>query len=396
MNVAFIPVRGGSKSIPLKNIKIINGKPLIYWTAVAASGCEYIDKVYVATDSDAIRDTVNSLNIPKVEVIDRDPATATDTASTESAMLDFASRFDFDNIVLVQATSPMLTAEDINGGFELYNMPGTDSVLSTVRQKRFNWTNDAEGFASPLNYDYMHRPRRQEFDGYMTENGAFYITSKERLLATGNRISGNIRAYEMPEDTFYEIDEPSDFEIIEGMMQKHRKTPKEEKLIKLFLTDCDGCLTDGGMYYTPDGDTMKRFNAKDGMGISLLRQSGIITGIITGENSQIVAQRAKKLSMEEVHLGIKDKVSCVKEICTRLGIDMSEVAYLGDDINDVAVMKEVGYAFSVPNAEENVKPYARFISSRCGGYGAVRDVAEEILRINGKAENDFDMHNNAQ
>ena len=90
MNVAFIPVRGGSKSIPLKNIKIINGRPLIYWTAAAASGCRYIDKVYVATDSEEIRRTVEAFNLDKVEVIDRDPATATDTASTEMAMEDFA------------------------------------------------------------------------------------------------------------------------------------------------------------------------------------------------------------------------------------------------------------------------------------------------------------------
>lgn len=384
MNVAFIPVRGGSKSIPLKNIKTINGQPLIYWTAKAASECAYIDKVYVATDSDAIRDTVNALNIPRVEVIGRDPQTATDTASTESAMLDFAAKYDFDNIVLVQATSPLLTGEDLTGGFELFLAEGTDSVLSVVRQKRFNWINDGEGYAAPVNYDYMHRPRRQEFDGYLTENGAFYITSKERLLKTGNRISGRIRAYEMCEDSFYEIDEPSDFQIIESIMARRRRT-EPKNAIRLFLTDSDGCLTDGGMYYSADGDTMKRFNAKDGMGISLLRKQGIITGIVTGENSEIVAKRALKLSMEEVHLGIKDKLSCIKEICNRLSIDLSEVAYVGDDINDVEVMKAVGYPFSVPNAEESVKPYASFISARPGGYGAVRDIAEEILRINGKA-----------
>ena len=384
MNVAFIPVRGGSKSIPLKNIKIINGQPLIYWTAKAASECTYIDKVYVATDSDAIRDTVNALNIPGVEVIGRDPQTATDTASTESAMLDFAAKYDFDNIVLVQATSPLLTGEDLTGGFELFLAEGTDSVLSVVRQKRFNWINDGEGYAAPVNYDYMHRPRRQEFDGYLTENGAFYITSKERLLKTGNRISGRIRAYEMCEDSFYAIDEPSDFQLIESIMARRRRT-EPKNAIRLFLTDSDGCLTDGGMYYSADGDTMKRFNAKDGMGISLLRKQGIITGIVTGENSEIVAKRALKLSMEEVHLGIKDKLSCIKEICNRLSIDLSEVAYVGDDINDVEVMKAVGYPFSVPNAEESVKPYASFISARPGGYGAVRDIAEEILRINGKA-----------
>lgn len=384
MNVAFIPVRGGSKSIPLKNIKIINGRPLIYWTAAAASGCRYIDKVYVATDSEEIRRTVEAFNLDKVEVIDRDPATATDTASTEMAMEDFASRYEFDNIVLVQATSPLLTSDDLDGGFELFMQPDTDSVLSAVPQKRFNWSVDGSGYASPINYDYMHRPRRQEFDGYLTENGAFYITSRAGFEQSHNRLSGRIRAYSMNEDTFFEIDEPSDFAIIGQLMQRKASVARKTERISLFLTDSDGCLTDGGMYYSPDGDMLKKFNAKDGMGISLLHKAGIITGIVTGENTQIVAGRAAKLSMEEVHLGIKNKLECVKEICNRLGIELSQTAYVGDDINDIEVMDSVGYAISVPNAEESVKKHAGYITPRSGGFGAVRDAAEKILEINGQ------------
>lgn len=386
MNAAFIPVRGGSKSIPLKNIKMINGRPLIYWTAKAASECRYIDKVYIATDSDVIKDTVNRMGLPKVLVIGRDPSTATDTASTESAMEDFARRYDFDNIVLVQATSPLLTAKDLDGGFELFMQPDTDSVLSAVRQKRFNWKIDAAGYAVPVNYDYRYRPRRQEFDGYLTENGAFYITSRAAFEASRNRMSGRIRAYEMDGDTFFEIDEPSDFEIIDMLMKKHTQGKKQNRKIKLFLTDSDGCLTDGGMYYNQDGDAMKRFNAKDGMGISMLRKAGIVTGIVTGENSLIVAQRASKLSMEEVHLGIGDKLTCVKEICARLGIGMEETAYVGDDINDIEVLDNVGYPFSVPNAESSVKTHAVYISSRSGGNGAIRDIAEKIIEINGQVK----------
>lgn len=138
-------------------------------------------------------------------------------------------------------------------------------------------------------------------------------------------------------------------------MQRKASVARKTERIRLFLTDSDGCLTDGGMYYSPDGDMLKKFNAKDGMGISLLHKAGIITGIVTGENTQIVAGRAAKLSMEEVHLGIKNKLECVKEICNRLGIELSQTAYVGDDINDIEVMDSVGYAISVPNAEESVK-----------------------------------------
>ena len=188
MNVAFIPVRGGSKSIPLKNIKPMCGKPLVYWTVAAACGCAKIDKVYVATDSEKIRETLLEVKqqeeneaFQKLEVIGRSAESASDTASTEFAMLEFANEHAFDHIVLIQATSPLLTAEDLDRGFALYEEEDTDSVLSVVRQKRFNWNVAEDGTAQALNYDYFHRPRRQEFDGYCVENGAFYITSKERL-----------------------------------------------------------------------------------------------------------------------------------------------------------------------------------------------------------------------
>lgn len=217
--VAFIPVRGGSKSIPLKNIKEINGMPLVYWTVKAASDCQFIDEVYVATDSDIIRSTVNSFGLDKVQVIERSEESASDTASTESAMLEFAEKVEFDNIVLIQATSPLLKYTDLDRGFVYFFEEGTDSVMSVVRQKRFIWE-ERGGFVEPINYDYMHRPRRQDFDGFLVENGAFYINSKKALLLNGNRLSGRIRAVEMREESYFEIDEPSDWIIVEKLMKQ--------------------------------------------------------------------------------------------------------------------------------------------------------------------------------
>lgn len=223
MNVAFIPVRGGSKSIPLKNIKIINGKPLVYWTVKAASACRSIDQVFVATDNETIKHVVESFAIPKTQVIGRSAESASDTASTESAMLEFAMSYDFDNIVLIQATNPLLCAEDLEGGFKVFEETSVDSVLSVVRQKRFNWRIKGNGMAEPTNYDVFHRPRRQEFDGYLVENGAYYISSKKALLESQNRLSGNIKTYEMNEATYFEIDEPSDWTIIEHQLKKRTK-----------------------------------------------------------------------------------------------------------------------------------------------------------------------------
>lgn len=219
MNVAFIPVRGGSKSIPLKNIREIAGRPLVYWTAKAANDCRDIDRVYICTDSDTIRETVEGLGFEKICVIGRSPESATDTATTESVMLEFAESHEFATIVLIQATSPLLTSADLEGGFLEYRKPDTDSVLSVVRQKRFHWAENKKGFIVPTNYDVFHRPRRQEFEGYFVENGAFYITSRRALLESGNRVSGNMRAYEMDEASYFEIDEPGDWIIIENLLK---------------------------------------------------------------------------------------------------------------------------------------------------------------------------------
>lgn len=380
MNIAFIPVRGGSKSIPLKNIKPLCGKPLVYWTVKAACDCKSIDSVYVSTDSEAIRRTVDGFGFSKVTVISRSASTACDTASTESAMLEFAENYQFDTIALIQATSPLLTSKDLDGGFSLYESENTDSVLSVVRQKRFNWKLNSDNSASPSNYDPFNRPRRQEFDGYLVENGAFYITSRKILTEKKNRIGGIIRAYEMPEDTFFEIDEPSDWTIIEMMMKRRLASEIEMPEIKLFLTDCDGCLTDAGMYYSEHGDEMKKFNTKDGAGFGLLRQKGILTGIITGEDVELNRRRAEKLHLDVIESGIKDKAPVLKKICEKFGVSPENTLYVGDDLPDIGAMEAAGFSACPADAVEEVRAAADYVAKSKGGEGVIRELADMVLK----------------
>ena len=385
MNVAFIPVRGGSKSIPLKNIKEINGKPLVYWTVRAACDCKYIDTVYVATDSEAIKNVVESFGFSKVKVIGRSEESSSDTASTESAMLEFADSYKFENIVLVQATSPLLTGEDLDRGFEVFFQPETDSVLSAVKQKRFQWSIKADGNATATNYDVFARPRRQDYEGYFVENGAFYITRRLDLIKHKNRISGNIKIVEMNEDTFFEIDEPSDWIVIEALMKK-KDLPKDKDSIckfsydiKMFLTDCDGCLTDGGMYYSENGDELKKFNTRDGKGFELLRNAGIVVGIVTSEDVQLVRNRAKKMRLDIVECGVTDKLKLVKKLAQQYGIGLEQIVYLGDDVNDLEVIQQVGFGCSVADGMPQVKSAAKYITHVRGGEGAIREITERIL-----------------
>lgn len=149
--------------------------------------------------------------------------------------------------------------------------------------------------------------------------------------------------------------------------------------IKMFLTDCDGCLTDGGMFYSEKGDEMKRFNALDGMGFRLLNEQGILTGVITGEKKELNRRRGKKLCLDILEQGIQDKRKTVENLCVKHGIDMENVAYIGDDINDLEVIKAVGFGCSVANGITAVKKAAKYVTVKEGGYGAVREVIDLIL-----------------
>lgn len=150
--------------------------------------------------------------------------------------------------------------------------------------------------------------------------------------------------------------------------------------IKLFAMDVDGVLTDGGMYYSEQGEVLKKFNTRDGMGIELLRKNGIIPAIITQEESKIVLKRAEKLKVEEVHVGIGDKLQLMKELAQKYKLTLNEVAYIGDDINDLAVLREVGLSFAPSDAMPEVKQIVHQVLTRKGGAGAVREAVYLILQ----------------
>jgi 3-deoxy-D-manno-octulosonate 8-phosphate phosphatase (KDO 8-P phosphatase) len=151
--------------------------------------------------------------------------------------------------------------------------------------------------------------------------------------------------------------------------------------LKLVFTDCDGVLTDGGVYYSEQGEQFKRFSIRDGMGVERLRTlAGIETAIITGELSGSVRKRAEKLGIVECHLGSKDKAATVRSILARRGLSRLEVAYVGDDVNDLPAFAVVGLTACPGDAMDEVKAVADVVLDRRGGDGAFRELAEIILK----------------
>ena len=152
------------------------------------------------------------------------------------------------------------------------------------------------------------------------------------------------------------------------------------KNIKLLATDIDGVWTDAKMYYTEEGDYIKAFSTYDGMATSLLKDKGIEIAILTSENSKIVQERAKKLNIKYVYINDKEKLLRIKYLCNRLGISLDEVAYIGDDLNDLDVLKNVGIS-AMPINSPILNQYAPdYVTKRAGGNGAFREFADLILQ----------------
>jgi N-acylneuraminate cytidylyltransferase len=380
MNIAFIPARCGSKSIKFKNIKLFCNKPLIYWNLKALHQSAYIDEIVVATDCDKIKETVKSFDFKKVRVYDRDKSNAQDNSSTESVILEFLQKENYndkDNFILVQATSPLTETKDFEEALVKIKSDNSDSLLTCVRVKRFLWNDSNE----PINYNFDKRPRRQDFSGVLIENGAFYINSVSNIISSKNRLSGKISIYEMEEYKYIEIDEDDDWIIAENIMKKYSKVHNDRKKIKVFLSDVDGTLTDAGMYYSESGEELKKFNTRDGKGFELLKKKGIKVGIITSENTSIVEKRARKLKVDFLFQGLehKGKLNAAIEICKNEGISLEEIAYIGDDINCIELLENVGLAACPSDACIKVKSIENIIILNSkGGDGCVREFVDLI------------------
>lgn len=375
--VAFIPVRGGSKSIPGKNIKSFCGKPLVYWNLQSLQNSN-VDEIIVATDSDEIKEVVKSFRFSKVKIYDRKDENAQYTSSTESVILEYINYSNLSDsaiFMLVQATSPFTQTQHFNEGLNLFL--NHDAVLSCCESKRFFWKD-----GKALNYDIYNRPRRQDLEGTLVENGAFYISSVKDIKESKNRISGDIGVLQMPEYTFTEIDEPEDWIIAESIMKKFvlKKNTSDFSKIKIFLSDVDGVLTDAGMYYTETGDEFKKFCTYDGMGFQLLQKTGVKVGILTTEDRDLNRRRARKLGLDFDFHGAKDKLQIVKDLCKEENITIDEVAYIGDDVNCFGLLSHVGIAACPNNAVPKIKAIPNIIHlQRNGGDGVVREFVELIL-----------------
>ncbi|MBN2645168.1 MAG: HAD family hydrolase [Desulfuromonadaceae bacterium] len=154
--------------------------------------------------------------------------------------------------------------------------------------------------------------------------------------------------------------------------------------IRLLLLDVDGVMTDGRIIYDNQGVETKMFHVRDGHGLKLLQRAGVQVGIITGRESQVVIKRAQELGIEYLYQGAKNKLECYEDILRRTGLSDEQIAYVGDDLVDLPVLRRVGFAVAVADGVEEIRPYVDYVTSRCGGCGAVREVCDLLLKQSGR------------
>jgi YrbI family 3-deoxy-D-manno-octulosonate 8-phosphate phosphatase len=380
--VCIIPARGGSKVIPEKNIQPIAGKPLLAYSIEHAKQTPAITRVIISTDDPEIAAVAKEYG---AEVIWRPAEISSDTATSESALLhvldylrDIES-YEPDLVVFLQATSPLRQPNDIQNAIELLQREGADSLFSACRLHGLVWRREDNKLKS-LSYDYRSRKRRQESPEDIVENGSIYIFRPWVLRKFNNRLGGKIAVYYMNVLDSFQIDEPEDLELIEQLLilrQPRRKVPSL-KAVRLLVIDFDGVMTDNRVLVHQNGTEAVWCYRGDGLGIMRLKEVGVEVIVLSTETNPVVVARCRKLGISCIQ-SCEKKIIELKRIVQQRSLRKDQVAYIGNDVNDIECMQWVGVPIAVADAVPEVRAMSCWVTTRRGGEGAVREVCDLII-----------------
>lgn len=380
--VAVIPARGGSKGVPRKNVRRVGGVPLVARAIAAARATASIERVFVSTDDQEIAAVAQEWG---AHVIARPAELADDEASSESVLLHALDALEDQGIipevlVFLQATSPFIDPRDIDVAIDLVAANEHDCVFSAIETYGFVWAADA-GIASGVNHDPSVRPRRQDREPHYLETGAFYVMDAAGFRDARHRFFGTVGLVEVAERTAIEIDSEEQLALAQAIapLFAHDNVLMGAAAV---VTDFDGVHTDDTVHTDADGRESVRVSRSDGMGIARLRRAGIPVLILSAETNPVVSARARKLEVDVLQ-GVQDKVGALREWAKAQGVPLSRIAYIGNDINDLGCLEVVGFPVAVPEAHPLVLAAARVVVSRTGGHGAVRELADRVLRDQG-------------
>jgi len=382
--LAVIPARGGSKSIPRKNVLPVAGRPLLALTIDAAIHARQVDRVVVSTEDAEIAQVAEDYG---AEVVWRPAAISGDLAASEDALLhvlevlDRERQYRPDLLAFLQCTSPLTASEDIDGTIDALHACGADSALAVTDFHYFLWRPDESGGVVGINHDPRRRQLRQQREPQYVETGAVYVMRTEGFQSARHRFFGKTAMYCMPAERRLEIDEPVDLRVAEVLLREQQQGRQKALLpetIEAVVLDFDGVLTDNRVLVGQDGLEAVCCDRGDGLGLEQLRRRNMRLQVLSKERNAVVAARCKKLKLPCAH-GIDEKLPWLRRWAVRHDLNLSNVVYVGNDVNDLPPMKAVGCPVAVADAHRRTKQAAKIVLSKSGGRGAVRELTDLIL-----------------
>ncbi|MBG26825.1 MULTISPECIES: cytidylyltransferase domain-containing protein [Croceibacter] len=369
-HVGLIPLKTHSATIPNKNRKKMLGRPLFCWILTEAIYSK-LDLVVVATNDEWITNFIATHYkwTDKVKVINR--SKASEEGSLENAAIEFLENTSeqFDSLSLLLATNPFTRSKDINKCLEAI-VDGNSSAVTVANTLNSIWNSNGEAL--------------NDNEGFQVENSGVFSTTVNNLKNNKSLLTGTVATVEMPKHATATLSNFNDWQLAELSLANLLISNKENKKIKYLVLDVDGVFTDGGVYYDENGEMAKRFDMRDGMGLEIMREQNIQVVIMTSEDSKLVRKRMEKLKLKHLFLGAKDKYSLLENFIQTQQISRSEIAYVGDDVNDLANLCSVGWSFAPKNATNQVLPLVDVVLSKDSGNGAIREATEFLLQYNNR------------
>jgi N-acylneuraminate cytidylyltransferase len=383
---AIIPARGGSKGIPGKNLRIIAGRPLVAHAIHAALNCGRVDRVAVSTDDPMIAAAAQAAG---AEIIWRPAELSGDAASSEDALLHGLDTwrqggFTPDYLLFLQCTSPLTEAKDVENLIDHALASNADTAFTGVATHRFIWKEDPTGNWIGINHDKANRPRRQDREREIMENGAGYLIRTKGFLEKKHRFFGKTVCWELPAYHGIEIDEELDLQLLhhiaEHQLAKNRRTALPSS-IEAIIFDFDGIFTDNRVHLSQSGEETVICSRGDGLALSRFKK--IFPGkllVLSTETNPVVLRRCEKLGLPCLH-GLAVKEQALLQWFATEGVNPTRTVYLGNDLNDLGCMKLVGCPVAVADAHPEAKAHASIVLTRRGGDDAVRELLNLIPTV---------------
>ena len=381
MRILIIPARGGSKGIPRKNLKMVNGISLVERSLRVALKSN-VDQIIVSTDDKEISDVAIKYG---ATLHNRSSENSGDIASTESAILEVIEKFEnnwqFNSVVgFIQATSPFVSAETINECFDLaekgYSSFSAKPFHGFIWEKLEKW--------APVNHPIESRPRRQDLNEKVMETGALYCFPLKEFKEKKYRFCSEPKPVMVNSITGLEIDDFSELELANLLATQYEIIDddfKNIRLPKIIFTDFDGCLTDDKVKVNIFGKESVKANRKDGLAVKRLEKLGIKIVIATSETNEVVEIRATKMKIEALR-GLSNKNESISNYLEKNSLNWEDVWYVGNDVNDLEAMQKVALSFCPLDASAEVFKIADVVLSKRGGEGVLAEIASRLESVN--------------